>query len=532
VQIKTVPLTEPFTEAGGFAAVSHWLPPQRTPTIQGVWQAPGSIHVRVTDGDTPLHGVVEVGLLGDTTSMAASLDENGEALLSDVRTTLQPIAVFVDGFESPLTGLSSQTKELPADDALTNRRLILPIVVAMRQNHREELALHPESVGFVRGKVPGGTIATLKSTEIYTDELAAQSGAHVHLNPQTGEFVAGPFRAGLAHLTLHQYAFSEVHSSLDVPIRLGAIARADFPVPTSDPPPTSTGDSLLISARGATTLTQGHSPLHGTVFLPDGKTPAHGAQLLYYPANESQPRFAALTDANGIIHPRPLWISRSANENRNPLPNEPLIVALLPGLCGATLFAPAADKELVLILPQPLAIKGRITVAGASPAGKPGRIRVFASYEGKEKLNPILSVQTTADADGSFELPGLTPGTYEIQAALDDVWFSESACLDTSSPPSQPITLAIPAPSSQTILKIVNPDGSPRPGVLLHISRPHGPLEKPFSPHEWTADATGTIDVPSLETGPHAVMFENSTVSQSIDLTPEGPKEITLHAPQ
>ncbi len=38
--------------------------------------------------------------------------------------------------------------------------------------------------------------------------------------------------------------------------------------------------------------------------------------------------------------------------------------------------------------------------------------RVVAACRRKGKLNPLLSVEATAQADGTFELRGLTPGTY------------------------------------------------------------------------------------------------------------------------
>jgi hypothetical protein len=94
-------------------------------------------------------------------------------------------------------------------------------------------------------------------------------------------------------------------------------------------------------------------------------------------------------------------------------------VALLPGSHGAVIAeAPEPGKPLSLTLPPAAEAAGRVTIGGKPADGRNGTIRVVAAYEGRGTLNGVLSVNTTARADGSFDLAGLTAGTYRVQAAL------------------------------------------------------------------------------------------------------------------
>src|SRR5262249_57392724 len=90
------------------------------------------------------------------------------------------------------------------------------------------------------------------------------------------------------------------------------------------------------------------------------------------------------------------------------------------------------------------------------------QFRVLAAYEGKGKLDEFLSLDVNAQADGSFELPGLTPGTYQIQAAMDGIWLSRSVRL-TIGPAArpEPLTLDIGEPGVTSVLKFVDAQGQP-----------------------------------------------------------------------
>ena len=523
IATSTVPMNEPYDEADGYAAISNWYTQTQPLMVREHPIVPGSIHITVADNGKPLNGVVTVGTFSESLKMATTLDAHGDALFERVQTWKQTLTPFVDGFESPLFGLDRRTETLPPDESLLNRRIILPVDVVMRQNHREEIAFHPESVGFVRGTVHLPRPQDLRSLEVYVRSSAVGRAASAKVNPATGQFVAGPFLPGIARLV---FQFPNAYRmTRDASIEPGKITRLDLDAP-SNTTLSAHNNQLLLGVGGARSLTTSQDPLHGTVYLHDGKTPAHGAQLLFIPADEAQASFAAITDALGTIHPRPLWISRSVSNERPS--GDAIVVAFLPGNSGATIHTGTIPAPLKIVLPEPIALKGRVTVAGNPFTGKPGSIHLLAEYQGNPLLRDILSVQTTANADGDFELAGLTPGDYRLQAALDDIWFSESIALHVPASPSPNLAIDIPASSAEATIHILNPDGTPRPGTILHISRPQGPLEQQFAPKDWTADGTGSVNVPTLETGIHLLTTEDGTDQQNLVASPTAPATVIL----
>ena len=147
-----------------------------------------------------------------------------------------------------------------------------------------------------------------------------------------------------------------------------------------------------------------------------------------------------------------------------------MVVAWLPGSHGAAVV-PVADlsKPLRVVLPPDLRAAGRVTVGEAAPTGRAAQIRVRAASEGRDRLDDLLSVEAMAQEDGSFELAGLTPGRYRIQAALDDLWLSDTLAVEVKDKDLGPLTLAIGAPGTAVRLKFVNQFGKPRPGLEVQL---------------------------------------------------------------
>jgi hypothetical protein len=250
------------------------------------------------------------------------------------------------------------------------------------------------------------------------------------------------------------------------------------------------------------------------VLLPDGKTPASGAVVLYFPPHAYQPALAGMTEADGAIRARGLWQSGNAGDGKQPEPPGgpagPAIVAMLPGSHGATVVdAPEPGKPLSIVLPPAAAAAGRVTIGGKAASGRKGTIRILAAYERRGTLNGALAVGTTARADGSFEVAGLTPGTYRVQAALDDVWLSPSVQLTVDAGgairPAGPLVLDVGAPGGSAAVKLVDAGGNPLKGREVTVDRPPGPLADALWPRAFMTDGAGVALIPTLEAGKHTI---------------------------
>jgi hypothetical protein len=230
-----------------------------------------------------------------------------------------------------------------------------------------------------------------------------------------------------------------------------------------------------------------------------------------------------------------MWLWHQGKQSPDDPPGA-VVLANLPGSHGATVVSePRAGQPLSIVLPPPLTARVRVTVAGAAPTGRPGSIRVLAAYEGRGKgrLASVLNVETTAQEDGSFELAGLTPGRYTIQAALDDVWLSPSVGVSVPDQSVQALTLAIPAPGGSAIVKVMGADGKPVPGRRVTIERPVGPLSARLWPAEFTTDGAGEAYIPALEAGRHTLRAEGSDAAK-VEIPPlpvERPAEVQLRLP-
>ena len=184
-----------------------------------------------------------------------------------------------------------------------------------------------------------------------------------------------------------------------------------------------------------------------------------------------------------------------------------------------------------MTLPPPWELKGQVTIGGSSPSGMPVRIRVLAAYQGKGDLNPLLSVETTADADGRFVLSGLTPGVYDVQAAMDDIWFSQTNTVVVGSQPLAGLTLNVGAPGGATYVLLTSADGATLKGEAITLDRPAGPLAKRFRPAEWRSDGAGRIYIPTLEAGTHRFHVKADDSTHEIVVPPlpvEGTKEMRV----
>ncbi|MEX2139259.1 MAG: carboxypeptidase-like regulatory domain-containing protein [Pirellulales bacterium] len=244
----------------------------------------------------------------------------------------------------------------------------------------------------------------------------------------------------------------------------------------------------------------------GRVFYADGKTPAFGARLLSLEPKTAHAVYQTRSDALGRFHAKCCNVaSQQARDS-----TEPVIVAMLPGECGATLVPlPATEpsQDWSIILPKAMSLRGRVTVGGKSISEWNNQFRVLAGYEGRGKLDELLSILVTPDKDGSFELAGLTPGHYRIQASMDGIWLSSNASLvvEADGVRSEPLTLDIGRLGVRSVIRCVDRAAKPVVGIQVDLQRPTGPLTNVLWPVTFTSDGAGILNLPPLEAGRHTL---------------------------
>jgi hypothetical protein len=152
---------------------------------------------------------------------------------------------------------------------------------------------------------------------------------------------------------------------------------------------------------------------------------------------------------------------------------------------------------------------------GAQPPGTRGQIEIMAAYDGKGTLNAVLSVQTTAQADGSFELSGLTVGTYKIQAALDRIWLSPTIEVQVGQHNPRPVELTIGAPAGPIEVMLTGANCQPLCGREVTLDRPAGPYNALW-PRTLLSDGAGRVHIPALEAGVHKLRVAGMGVQREI----------------
>jgi hypothetical protein len=136
-------------------------------------------------------------------------------------------------------------------------------------------------------------------------------------------------------------------------------------------------------------------------------------------------------------------------------------------------------------------------------------------------VHRLLDVSVTPQADGSFELAGLTPGTYKVQASLDNIWLSDAVTIVASAErPMAAIHLDIPSPGGPAVVHVASAKGKPLVGVQVMVDRPAGPLTELDWPAAFTSDGAGEVWIPALEAGKHRVRLNDNTGSANFTVPP------------
>jgi hypothetical protein len=201
-----------------------------------------------------------------------------------------------------------------------------------------------------------------------------------------------------------------------------------------------------------------------------------------------------------------------------------MMIALLPGTTGAAfLDLPKDAKGLYkIVLPKSIIVAGKLTV-GNRPVGKlSSKVRILAQFQGDEGFNDILSVWATPDDDGQFQLIGMTPGAYRVQAMLDNIWLSDcrSVVIKNASPDA--IALNIDEPGGPVEIRLTDREGKAVVGQRVTVDRPDGPFTEQFWPQCFATDGAGLTCIPAIEVGPQNFHIGDQIVTASAFPADEG----------
>ncbi len=384
----------------------------------------------------------------------------------------------------------------PDEETLRNRRVWRIQRFVIERGKRTEGLLKAERIGFVRGTVTGGT-------QGYFVEAEFPSGLNFrqYYDTRTGEYLIGPVAAGAYPLD-YRGETGGYKATVTVP---NGVLKRDF---VAEPRSAESSKKRRENDNKIASLV-------GTVLLPDGITPALNASVWITDDNDLYPRFGFVADATGRVRlsgrasrgvPSDLFHNRYPPLMPPGGPKERVLVAFLPGSHGATVlpFPPGAEaKPVRLTLPAATAMSGTVTVGGQPLSTVPGFARVRATPVGQGQITDLLAVETTAQADGSFTLAGLTPGvTYGVQASLENVYVSPEVRVLV------PVNMTGDLP--EVLLKLPQP-GKPvavsvgKGYADAHATRveklPGGSLARQTYPLFYVVDGAGDLRVEGLPAG-------------------------------
>jgi protocatechuate 3,4-dioxygenase beta subunit len=501
-------ITEPFYQAEAVMPVSPGLPSEGPLRLVGVRREPGSLRVRLLGADgRPARGTVQTVEFFNQPEFAASTDEQGVVVFRGVPGGSHRLRGFIDGLTVPVPE-ASPSRPLPEDSALRGQAVV-PITMATVTSGREStVELRARPVGYVCGTLRPSAGHKAAEYDVSLDiDWNAVDTQH-WFDRESGRFLYGPLLPGKVAARFQHRA--EDGTSRDAGVQTFEVAAGDVLHvelrPEESKPGSAPGPGRSAVPGMESLLILEHEP--GAVVLHDGKAPAFAAQAILYVPEYTQPVGSGTTDAAGRLTWHGLWVSGdSATMGRAGPVERPTVVVRIPGRTGAAIVAVEPGRSARAILPAPLAVEGRVSLGGQFVDGRNARIRVVAAHKGRGPLDEALSVEATAQADGRFELRGLTPGRYAVQAARDGIWLSPSIELTVGADQAPPASLAldIPEPGRPLVLQVLDREGRPAAEWPIGLVRPEGPLAALW-PASLRTGPDGTLTLRGLEAGRHTIL--------------------------
>ncbi len=421
----------PFYQATRTVAVSTSFPRRQPVRIVGELHTTGVLEVQLQDaeGKPAIGTVVQPGFMpDDPPDLAATTDAAGLVRFEGLLAGTYRLLGYLDR-DRPVPDLGKDSDPFPDDSTLTGISMMAREQFELKQGEHRRVVLREKQVGYLRGfvKVPRDH----KPQQYYLWSFYTEVPMQQRYNPDTGEFLMGPLLPGEATFELrrrtgvagrHGQEETEDAGRPKVQVVAGQVTHGNLIA--QEPPPKREQPAAQLLGMGGISTISAAKPVAQRVLLADGKTPAFGALAAFCSPGRRSADWIALADGAGRLHARGVWSYGSQDQSQPPPPGSPagpVLVAWLPGSCGATIVAITDGKlpEQPIVLPAPVSLTGRITVGGRPASGLKADLRVYAAYEGKGCLNELLSIDVSPAADGSFEIRGITPGTYRIQAAMD-----------------------------------------------------------------------------------------------------------------
>lgn len=428
-----------------------------------------------------------------------------------------------------------------ADDPLTGHVYVAPTMLFDKLSQPREVTLHEQPVSYVRCelRLPEGASIEDYWVSIYGSRNTDSYGQVI--DPESSTVLAGAFWGEKAHVSVMRDLRSLVKESF--PLEPGKVTRIAVDVPEAEPPVTN--GPTEVDTKQDRSQSQIYNPddlvtIH--VRHSDG-TPARNASVYYLHPKATQATVEATTDSEGRCQFdarvwRLQWKRKVAAENNdlaytiissggpltpvqiddNPL-THPMLLASVPGSHGYTYLgitqALSEKHAFELTLPAALTIAGRVAIDGQPGPLKRAfagtLIKVEASYRGLENLGRQFSLSQTVAADGTFRLEGLTPGIYDVQASIDDVWLSKTITLNIPEVPddtAKEIVLPIGMPGSAAFVQLLNKaDNSPLAHATVNVQFPSGPRAERTHTEPLKTDGLGIVRIDGCTAGRHILQI-------------------------
>lgn len=127
---------------------------------------------------------------------------------------------------------------------------------------------------------------------------------------------------------------------------------------------------------------------------------------------------------------------------------------------------------------------------------------------------------TAADANGAYELRGLAPGHYEVQACLDGVWLSavETITIEEGFESDQTLDLDVLAPGDVAQYRLLHRVGTPlaNQDVAITSAELSGPYAKLIRPSVIATDSAGVLYLEGLATGDHKIEIKGQGIIRTV----------------
>ena len=518
----TQPSTRPTVlNAEAVVAASSLLGPKTSRVLTaGKVDISGSIDVELRDAlGKPARGVVSI-ICGTSPMQIGSTDDHGHIVFPNV------IVYDFWRIDGHIYGHDASTVWMGGVDADYTGRARVHRKEDIRVGifEQKHVVLQERPVGFATGRI--GVAAGDKIGNYYlqpeywisSDFFLDSAISNQCFVDSKGRYVLGCLEPGETELSLSRNGrrIDATHTAL---IKPGQVTNVNFSA--DQPKPTTEPLDCVQSAGDWEYRTVGEPGTATSVVLADQKTPACGAQVYILGGYGLSPSVGD-ADPLGNVNYNPAGLNtRIASDDIRP---RRMMIALLPGTTGAAfLDLPKDAKGLCkIVLPEPLIVTGKLTL-GNRPVGKlSSRVRILAEFQGDGGLNDILSVWATPNDNGQFQLIGMTPGTYKVQAMLDNIWLSETRSVVIKNVSPDPIALNIGEPGGPVEIRVTDQAGKAVVGQHVTVDRPDGPFTEQFWPQCFATDGAGLTCIPAIEVGPQIFHIGDQIVTASAFPADEG----------